>query len=402
MRALVSALAATAVGVSLTVAAPTGPATASETAARAGSPAPTQTCRVATTQTDLAEGFPVAEQALPARGRLRAAMLFVDFPDAPAPRGSLLKAESNLAPGIDYLNTLSRGALEVMARSSDRWVRMPRPSTDYPFERGLSYEDHVRYIEDAIRAADPGYDFADVDVVWVVATEAAKNITYSPTTNFLDVTADGNHLTHAITFGYDQWRWGGLVLAHESGHTLGLPDLYTFDPAPGSDPPNYHAAVGGWDLMGLISGQAPEYLAWHRWMLGWLRDGEVACLRPDRGTTVRLTAVEVGRDTAMAVLPIGGSRALVLESRRPLRYDREIAADGVLVYVVDTAVATGRAPVRVVDTTPGTALGLDDAPLRAGLTWTDADSGTSVTVTSGTGTGDTVRVTPGHLSATAS
>jgi hypothetical protein len=104
----------------------------------------------------------------------------------------------------------------------------------------------------------------------------------------------------------------------------------------------------------------------------------------------------------MAVLPIGGCRALVLESRRPLRYDREIAADGVLVYVVDTAVATGRAPVRVVDTTPGTALGLDDAPLRAGLTWTDADSGTSVTVTSGTGTADTVRVTPGHLSATAS
>ena len=402
MRPILSALATVAVGASLTVAAPPGSAAAPAPSALAGTLAPAQACRVATTQTDLAEGFPVAEQALPARGKLRAAMIFVDFQDAPAPRGSLLKAESNLAPGIEYLNTLSRGALEVTARSSDRWVRMPRPSTDYPFERGLSYEDHVRYIEDAIRAADPVYDFADVDVVWVVATEAARDITYSPTTNFLDVTADGNHLTHAITFGYDQWRWGGLVLAHESGHTLGLPDLYTFDPAPGSDPPNYHAAVGGWDLMGLISGQAPEYLAWHRWMLGWLRDGEVACLGPDRDTTVRLTAVEVGRGTAMAVLPLGGSRALVLESRKPLRYDREIAASGVLVYLVDTADATGRGPVRVVDTTPGTALGLDDAPLKTGLTWTDPDSGTSVTVTSSTATGDTVRMTPGRLSAAAS
>ena len=91
-----------------------------------------------------------------------------------------------------------------------------------------------------------------------------------------------------------------------------------------------------------------------------------------------------------------------MPSRKPLRDDREMAASGVLVYLVDTAVATGRGPVRVVDTTPGTALGLDDAPLRAGLTWTDTDSGTSVMVTSGTATGDTVRVVPGRLPAATS
>ena len=391
---LSATLAAALVAGSALVSAQAGASSAEQAAGHGPPRAQAAACKLASAQTDLGEGFPIADQALPSRGHLRGLTLFVDFPDHPAPRGSLLKAENNLRSGVEFLNTMSRGALDVTARSSNRWVRMPHPSSDYPFERGLSYEDHVRYIEDAIRAADPDVDFSGVDVVWVVATEAAPTITYSPTTNFLDVTADGNHLTHAITFGYDQWRWGGLVLAHESGHSLGLPDLYTFDAAPGSNPPNYHAAVGGWDLMGLISGQGPEYLAWHRWMLGWLRDSEVACLRPGVASTVHLSAVETGKGTAMAVLPLDEHRALVAESRKPLRYDREIASEGVLLYTIDTTVRTGSGPVRVLDTTPGSTLGLDDAPLGPGRSWTDASSGVTVSVTSSSSTGDVISVSP--------
>ncbi|TDC25970.1 peptidase M6 [Streptomyces sp. 8K308] len=233
-------------------------------------------CRLPAATDDLGSGFPVDEQALPAVGTLRAAMIFVDFEDHPAPRGSLLKAEANLRSGIEYLEDVSGDDLDIEVTSSDAWVRIPELSTAYPFDRGLSYEDHVRYIGDAVEAADADFDFSDTDVVWVVATEEAENISFSPTTNHLDVTADGNHLTHAVTFGHDQWRWGGLVLAHETGHTLGLPDLYLFE-APPDDPGNWDATVGGWDLMGLISGQAPEYFAWHRWQLGWLGDRQVVC-----------------------------------------------------------------------------------------------------------------------------
>ncbi len=364
----------------------------------ASAAAPVETCRLQTAQDNLAEGFPVAEQALPATGQLRAATIFVDFSDAVAPRGSLLKAEYNLQSGIDYLNTVSRGALEVSATSSERWVRMPKPAAEYPFQRGLSYEAHVEYIGDAIEAADAHYDFSEIDVVWVVATEEAEAISYSPTTNFLDETADGNHLTHAVTFGYDQWRWGGLVLAHETGHTLGLPDLYTFEGVPGEDGAlDYHSFAGGWDLMGLISGQAPEYLAWHRWMLEWLADDEVACLDPNaRTATVELTAVAAGEGTAMAVLPLSSTRALVVESRKAMRYDREIAKEGVLIYTVDTTVPTGQGPVEVHDTTPGSELDKDDAPLANRQSWTDPETGTRVQVVSSDARTDTVKLTPGR------
>jgi M6 family metalloprotease-like protein len=343
----------------------------------------------------LGSGFPVDEQALPAVGTLRAAMLFVDFEDHPADAGSLDEAEANLASGVEYLERVSGGRLDVTTTTSDGWVRMPEPSTAYPFERGLTYEDHVRYIGDAIAAADAGFDFSDVDVVWVSATKQAPNITYSPTTNFLDVTADGNHLMHAVTFGYDQWRWGGLVLAHETGHSLGLPDLYLFE-APPEDPGNWHAAVGGWDLMGLISGSGPEYLAWHRWQLGWLDDEQVVCAGPERVTRARLSPVvesgdpHPGRDT-MLVYPVSATRAVVVENRQPLGYDEGIAAAGALVHTVDTSVRSGEGPVRVVDSTPGSADGLEDAPFAPGMSWTDPTTGAVLTFRKGPA--DTLTVT---------
>jgi M6 family metalloprotease-like protein len=360
------------------------PATASAgTSLVATSPPSATECRLPAAVDGLGSGFPVDEQALPATGTLKAALLFADFEDHPASVGSLDEANANLASGIEYLERVSGGRLDVETTTSDGWVRMPEPSTAYPFERGLSYEDHVRYIGDAIAAADNAFDFSDVDVVWVTATKEAPNITYSPTTNFLDVTADGNHLTHAVTFGYDQWRWGGLVLAHESGHTLGLPDLYLFE-APPEDPGNWHAAVGGWDLMGLISGQGPEYFAWHRWQLGWLDDAQVVCADARRATTALLRPVAGSGDAppwqdAMVVYRLSETRAVVVENRQPVGYDEGIGTSGALVYTVDTSVPSGEGPVRVVDSTPGSADGLDDAPFAPGSSWTEPTTGAVLT-----------------------
>ncbi|MEV0890847.1 M6 family metalloprotease domain-containing protein [Promicromonospora sp. NPDC050262] len=355
-------------------------------------------CRLPAAVGGLGSGFPVDDQALPAVGTLKAALLLVDFDDHPASAGSAQEAQANLASGVEYLERVSGGRLDVTTTTSDGWVRMPEPSTSYPFERGLSYEGHVRYIGDAIAAADDTFDFTDVDVVWVTATKEAPNITYSPTTNFLDVTADGNHLTHAVTFGYDQWRWGGLVLAHESGHTLGLPDLYLFE-APPEDPGNYHAAVGGWDLMGLISGAGPEYFAWHRWQLGWLDDDQVVCAGQGRTTSARLAPVARSGDAspgqdAMVVYPLSATRAVVVENRQPVGYDEGIGARGALVYTVDTSVRSGEGPVRVVDATPGSAGGLDDAPFAAGSSWTEPTTGAVLTFRAGPAGTLRVTVTP--------
>jgi M6 family metalloprotease-like protein len=344
------------------------------------------TCRLGAAASNLSEGFPRPAEAAPSTGELRAIMLFVDFSDHPASAESLAAAKANLLDGVGYLNTLSGGALRIETDVTDRWIRMPRPSTGYPFARGISFQEHIDYINDAITAADPLIDFAGVDLVWISASKSAPSISYSPTTNHLLRTVDGTVIRHAITFGYDQWFWGPLVLAHETGHVLGLPDLYEYEPPSG----DAHARVGGFDLMGNIAGVAPELMAWHQWMLGWLPEERITCL-PATPTAIRLTPFQWNDGTALGIIPLDAHRAVLLEARFPLRYDRDLQTPGVLISIVDTTVASGEGPISVQDTVP-TSSTLDDAALTANRSWTVTGTDLTITVASASATGFDVQI----------
>ncbi|MGI5347172.1 M6 family metalloprotease domain-containing protein [Streptomyces sp. CA-250714] len=329
-------------------------------------------------------------------GNLKVGMVFVDFADAPATESPTEDA-AQLTPGADWLRKASYGKVRLDITQHRRWVRMPRKSTDYGFERGLSHETHEAYIKDAVTAADPDVDFSAYDTLYVVPTENAKAISFSPAYIYAPgtdgVVADGNRIEWSVTFGQDMWRWGPKVVAHETAHTFGLPDLYAFEA--GDDG---HRFVGGWDVMGLISGAGPQYTAWHSWKLGWTGDGQVGCRTSAGSDTVRLTAVEQPGGTKMAVVRTGPTTAYVVESRRAVRADEGLCATGALVYKVDSSVSTGKGPIRVMDAEPDATpedgcRPLDDAPYKVGESFTDADAGVRIDVLSARDNGDTVRVT---------
>ncbi|WP_286160552.1 hypothetical protein [Streptomyces yunnanensis] len=176
-------------------------------------------------------------------------------------------------------------------------------------------------------------------------------------------------------------------------HAFALPDLYAFDA--GDDA---HRFVGGWDVMGLIGGAGPQYFAWQSWKLGWTDDSQVVCRASTGSDTVRLTAVEYGSGTKMAVLPTSPTTAYVVESRRAVQADASLCSTGALVYKVDSSVQTGAGPIQVVDAKPNTTpkpgcRPLDDAPYWAGETFTDSAAGVAIEVLSADGYGETVRVT---------
>ncbi|MFC9242533.1 M6 family metalloprotease domain-containing protein [Streptomyces sp. NPDC057136] len=328
-------------------------------------------------------------------GTLQVAMVFVDFPDAPATETPADDA-AQITPGADWLWNASYGRTWLAIEQHQRWVRMPHPSTDYGFERGLTHETHEAYLRDAVTAADPFVDFSRYSTVYVVPTRNAKAISFTPTYVYepdtAGVVADGTTVKWAVTFGQDMWHWGAKLVGHETAHTFGLPDLYAFDAA--SDA---HRFVGGWDVMGLIGGPGSQFFAWHSWKLGWTDDGQVVCRASVGSDTVYLTAVEYGGGTKMAVIRTSATTAYVVESRRAVHADTGVCSTGALVYRVDTAAETGHGPVRVMDAKPATtpASGcrpLDDAPYWSGESFTDAAAGVRIEVLGADGYGETVRI----------
>lgn len=175
--------------------------------------------------------------------------------------------------------------------------------------------------------------------------------------------------------------WGALWFNHEAGHTLGLPDLYDYSHT------DVLGFTGGFSLMGDIGGHAPEFLAYERWMLGWVDDEQVACLTTS-GETTTLTAVEQPGGMKLATVKIDTTKMVVVESRRPLGLDSKLVESGALVYTVDTSVYSGEGPIVVQAQADG---GFDQAPLQVDDSITV--DGVTITVVDSTDEADTIEVT---------
>jgi M6 family metalloprotease-like protein len=281
-------------------------------------------------------------------GTVKVLMLFVDFPDAPA-KGSTAATHAIFDGAADWLHTVSYGRVTIDITEVPRWIRMPHPSTFYPYDRGFTAEDHAQYVRDAVTAADPTVDFAGYDVYDFVANQDAAAISFSPTFIFgkdSGIVADGASIARGVTFGADASYWGYKVFDHETGHTFGLPDYYAFQ---GSE---QHRFVGGWDVMGDIAGQSPDLFAWDKWRLGWLSAAQIGCYDTTGTTDVTLTPLERPNGLKAVVLRTGKNRVTVAEYRTNQGVDDASCGSGVLVYTVDSAIDTGDGPIRVNDAHP--------------------------------------------------
>lgn len=163
---------------------------------------------------------------------------------------------------------------------------------------------------------------------------------------------DGVEIRHGVTFGSDIHvsipNYGATILNHETGHTFGLPDLYSF----GGEPyPDYHRFVGGWDIMGLMVPHA-HFLAWQKLKLGWLQPNQITCM--DGGSLEAVvTPTEVAGGLKAVVVKVSASRAYVVEVRQLAGMDSAACDQGVLVYTVDASVPSGAGPIRVQPSVPG-------------------------------------------------
>jgi M6 family metalloprotease-like protein len=312
----------------------------------------------------IALGFPKIKDLAPSTGKLNMTVLFVDFEDVPATRStdSVFAIIDPIAP--NYFKETSYGRMELNLQPHLEWLRLSKPSEHYA--TAIYYgQPHLDFIQEAVDLADDQVDFSETHVVLVMTNPDAEKITQGPTFKSTDpdyhIKADGASIPTGITSGYDINHWGGIWLAHETGHTFGLPDLYHF----GSD--SLHRYVGTFGLMGTCAAHSPGYFAFERWVLGWIDDDQIYCHEGGE-ITMEIEAIENPGGTKALMVPVDSTSALVVESRRQIGFDKK-GKEGALVYLVNTALPGGSGPIQVKPGVQSAYEFLQDAPMVKGDTY---------------------------------
>ena len=309
-------------------------------------------------------------------GTVKAVVLFVDFEDAQASKVTQVSPIDYTQPqpyweflkaSVPWFSTASYGRFNLEVTPIYKWYRMPKKSTEWRMDyrsndpaRRLSAEGQGEFTAAAGAAADADVDFSQYDLIYTVPARNQTAIASSPELNNYahQIVADGNDLGNGDNFGSDMWSWGYKLLNHETGHAMSLVEGYNA----GSG--GTFRFMGQWDLMGNISGNAPDYIAWNKWKLGWINDDEVDCVASDGVTEHTLSANALAPDGAskkLVAIRTGQNTTLVAELRAPLGVDsaaggntaRYCESGGVLLYTVDTTLRNGLGVYKVLDAMPG-------------------------------------------------
>lgn len=282
---------------------------------------------------------------------------------------------------FDYYRWVSRGRFtltgEVVATVHLRNDRSYYGNNSYGLLSRESPNNAFGYAMDAIRACDSLVNWSDydldhdgyVDMLWVIhagiggETSQDRNNLWSITSRLSGGWRDGSFYStrdpvpgsstqkiridrFTVLPELSSLRPGAIseigVYCHEFGHALGLPDLYTTALFTGQ----IDYGPGCWSLMSTgaygANARSPEYPAhpgaWPLQFLGWDET-----FRPARDTTISLDPIE----TSGAIMELWYQgepepEHFLVENRQRLSFDRNLLAEGLIIYHVDDSIILQR------------------------------------------------------------
>ncbi|WP_344002513.1 M6 family metalloprotease domain-containing protein [Streptomyces thermocarboxydovorans] len=346
-------------------------------------------------EVEMSEGIPTSSGYARSTGTVRALTLMIDFSDAPGDGDALDRYREFFPKTQEWFRTSSYGRLDYRPEIPiPDWLRMPRSFRAYGIERGAPFDPGYRdLVRDIVKVADPEVDFQEYDLLNVLVTpnagpsalDTVLSVTFAG--NNQAPTADGVPVANA-SFVYSRQddgsgtygQTGYRVLPHENGHVFGLPDLYTAEGG---------GAVGHWDIMSEDWGANNDYLAWHKWKLGWLDASQVHCAAEAGTRDYTLTPLAHRGGPKLVFIPLDDRTGYAVEVRTRAGNDEAVCRPGVLIYKVDANVDTGMGPIRVYDArretggctrSPNVHAELSDAPFRKGQSFIDRKAGVRVSV----------------------
>ena len=264
-------------------------------------------------------------------GRKTAIMLYVDFLDAAMEIDTQERARKVLGDGKfqQLFKEQSYGNVSFEIRHINGWRRLSKSQKDYSSKTTEAHRE--LFVE--IFSLYPKVDFLAYDYIMVNMPRIGN--TAFGERDAIAIPYKGKKINVALNIS----SASPYVLAHETAHCMGLPDLYSYGGAKGMKNP-----TGPWDLMAAAS-KAGGFLGWHRHKLKWL-DAKRKTYVVKGKHRFELTPLNAPSGVSMITVPVNDpanpSKVFVVEIAQPIRNLGKVGSvTGVLVYSVDATLATG-------------------------------------------------------------
>jgi len=260
-------------------------------------------------------------------------------PDAPAGSHTPIKDYSKFFDWIkNYLEYISDFESQIEFRVPDSYIKFSKPFK--PYKVTHDNRDFTTFAKAAIAKVDNQINFTGANVILFVAP-AGTDVKVFSQQRFDPVgTKEGTIYNVGAAFpntvkpGIFDHSIAPLWWLHELYHGgLDLGD--GFGDERFKDGPD--RGMGKW---GLMSTGETELLTWHKWLLGFTQDSQVACIDKTKiSTTWVVPSSYRSQKTKLEVIPLSKTKAIAIESIRAagLNFKLGPKEQGALVYVVDTA-----------------------------------------------------------------
>ncbi len=301
-----------------------------------------QTCQTAdvTFQGETSNGFPRPASFYSGPFTARLLVVPISFTDHVYGESDYMALDSVLSEVSSFYSKTSYGKVNLKFEILDKklWVNMGRSAASYDLIANKPQQNNIQVVEDALNLVDESinfdlYDGVVVESGWFKSTGGGQGF---PGRTF----KTKNGVAKRVAFEFGMYVAKSDVLAHELGHSLfGLEDLYIFlnskrpsvlEPTP----------AGSWDMM---SNSSFEFLAWNKFLMGWLEDSQVRCVQSQSPTVHYAESLEINSaKPKLVVVNLQEGVSLAFEARI---HSAPLKTRGLLVYKIDTRISHGDGPI---------------------------------------------------------